>query len=262
LILAAKTQRHKVFKELKKYLKILKVLGVIPARYSSTRFPGKALADINGKPMIQWCYESSLKSKLIDKLIVATDDKRIFNAVKKFGGEVVMTSKKHRSGTDRIAEAARKFKCDIVVNIQGDEPFIDYRTIDKAIDALKKDKSSQVSTVAKKITDKKEIRNPNNVKVVFDDDFNALYFSRSVIPFDRDGKGKTNYYRHYGLYVYRKDYLLKITKLPESPLEKTEKLEQLRVLENGGKIKIVLTNIDSFSIDTPEDLKGIKKWLS
>jgi 3-deoxy-manno-octulosonate cytidylyltransferase (CMP-KDO synthetase) len=240
----------------------MKVLGVIPARYGSTRFPGKALADINGKPMIQWCYESSLKSKLIDKLIVATDDKRIFDAVKKFGGEVVMTSKKHKSGTDRIAEAVKKYKCDIVANIQGDEPFIDFRTIDKAIEALKKDKDAQVSTVAKKITDKKEINNPNTVKVVFDENFNALYFSRSVIPYDRDGNGKASYYRHYGLYVYRKDYLMKITKLPESRLEKIEKLEQLRVLENGGKIKIVLTNKDSISIDTRKDLKGVKKWLS
>jgi 3-deoxy-manno-octulosonate cytidylyltransferase (CMP-KDO synthetase) len=238
---------------------LMKVLGVIPARYGSTRFPGKALADINGKPMIQWCYESSLKSKLIDKLIVATDDKRIFEAVKKFGGEAVMTSNKHRSGTDRIAEAVKKYNCDIVVNIQGDEPFIDYRTIDNAIDALKKDKNVQVSTVAKKIKDKKEINNPNNVKVVFDDKFNALYFSRSLIPYDRDEKSKVIYYRHYGLYVYRRDYLLKITKLPEGKLEKTEKLEQLRVLENGGKIKIVLTNKDSVSIDTPEDLKGVKK---
>lgn len=237
----------------------MKVIGIIPARYGSTRFPGKALANINGKPMIQWCYESSLKSKLIDKLIIATDDKRIFNEVKKFGGEVVMTSKKHSSGTDRIAEAAKKFKCDIVVNVQGDEPFIDYRTIDKAIDALKKHKNAQVSTVAKKITDKKEINNPNTVKVVFDDDFNALYFSRSVIPFDRDGNGKASYYRHYGLYIYRKDYLMKLTKLPESRLEKIEKLEQLRVLENGGKIKIVLTNRDSVSIDTQEDLKKVLK---
>ncbi|HEX2786699.1 MAG TPA: 3-deoxy-manno-octulosonate cytidylyltransferase [Ignavibacteria bacterium] len=240
----------------------MKVLGVIPARYGSTRFPGKALADINGKPMIQWCYESSLKSKLIDKLIVATDDKRIFDAVKRFGGEVVMTSRKHRSGTDRIAEAAKKFKCDIVVNIQGDEPFIDYRIIDKAIDALKKDRTVQVSTAARKITDKKEINNPNNVKVVFDDEFRALYFSRSAIPFNRDSLKNVSYYKHYGLYVYRKNYLMKITKMPESRLEKTEKLEQLRVLENGGKIKIVLTNKDSISIDTSEDLKGVKKWLS
>lgn len=240
----------------------MKVLCIIPARYDSTRFPGKALADIKGKPMIQWCYESSLKSKLINKLIVATDDKRIFDAVKKFGGEVVMTSKKHRSGTDRIAEAAKKFKCDIVVNIQGDEPFIDYRTIDKAIDALRKDKNAQVSTVAKKITDKKEINSPNTVKVVFDDDFSALYFSRSVIPYDRDEKDKVNYYRHYGLYIYRKDYLMKLTKLPESKLEKIEKLEQLRVLENSGKIKIVLTNKDSVSIDTPEDLKKVLKRIN
>lgn len=239
----------------------MKVLCIIPARYDSTRFPGKALADIKGKPMIQWCYESSLKSKLIDQLIIATDDKRIYDAVKKFSGEVVMTSKKHRSGTDRIAEAAKKFKCDIVVNVQGDEPFIDYRTIDKAIDALKKDKNPQVSTVAKKITDKKEINNPNIVKVVFDDDYNALYFSRSVIPFNRDGKDKANYYRHYGLYVYRKDYLMKITKLSESRLEKIEKLEQLRVLENGGKIKIVLTDKDSVSIDTQEDLIEAIKYL-
>lgn len=258
-------QRREIILRFQKYWisneSSMKVLGVIPARYDSTRFPGKPLADINGKPMLLWCYESSLKSKLIDKLIVATDDKRIFSAVKKSGGEVVMTSKKHRSGTDRIAEAAKKFKCDIVVNIQGDEPFIDYRIIDKAIKTLKKDKSAQVSTAARRITHKKEINDPNNVKIVFDNKFNAIYFSRSVIPFDRDAKGNTNYYKHYGLYVYRKDYLMKITKMPESKLEKIEKLEQLRILENGGKIKIVLTNKDSISIDTREDLKKAIKYF-
>jgi 3-deoxy-manno-octulosonate cytidylyltransferase (CMP-KDO synthetase) len=238
----------------------LKIIGVIPARYASTRFPGKPLADIIGKPMIQHVYESAAKSKLLSEVIIATDDKRIFNAVKEFGANVVMTSTKHQSGTDRIGEVVKIIKCDIAVNIQGDEPFIDYRNIDKAIEPLIKDKSIKVSTICYRITNKSEIQNPNIVKVVFDKDNFALYFSRSTVPYDRDNSNSIRYYKHIGLYVYRKDYLLKLIKLKPTKLETAEKLEQLRILEAGEKIKVVETKIDSHSVDTKEDLKKIKKY--
>lgn len=237
---------------------IVSIIGVIPARYASTRFPGKPLADIDGKPMIQHVYEKCLTSELLDEVMVATDDRRIFNAVLNFGGNVVMTSKKHKSGTDRIAEAVKNIKCDIVVNIQGDEPMIDPKNINKAIEPLIQDKSLNVSTLCIKTSDNKEINNPNVVKVVVDSKCNALYFSRSVIPFNRD-RTKADHYKHIGLYVYRKDYLLKLIKLKPSKLELTEKLEQLRVLESGEKIIVIKTKIDSHSVDTPADLKKLRK---
>lgn len=240
--------------------KELIVIGVIPARYGSTRLPAKSLAMIHGKPMIQHVYERCLRSKLLDEVLVATDDKRIFNAVLNFGGNAVMTSKAHKSGTDRIGEAVKHIKCDIVVNVQGDEPLIEPRNIDKAIEPLINDKSINVSSLCFKVTDKKEINNPNVVKVVFDLNSNALYFSRSTVPFNRDS-GKVNHYKHIGLYVYRKDYLMKLIKLKPSKLESAEKLEQLRILESGKKIKIIETKIDSHSVDTLEDLKKIKRLL-
>lgn len=240
--------------------KELTIIGVIPARYGSTRLPAKALATIHGKTMIQHVYERCLKSKLLSEVLVATDDKRIYDAVTGFGGNAVMTSKTHKSGTDRIGEAVNKIKCDIVVNIQGDEPVIDPRNIDKAIKPLINDKSINVSTLCFKITDKKEITNPNVVKVVYDKNGNALYFSRSIIPFNRDN-GKVNYYKHIGLYVYRKDYLMKLVKMKPLKLELTEKLEQLRVLESGDKIKVLETKADSHSVDTPADLKMIRKLI-
>lgn len=244
--------------------KKIRVLGVIPARYASTRLPGKPLININGKPMIQYVYERSMKAKLVDKVIIATDDKRIYDAVVKFGGNATMTSAKHKSGTDRIGElvnsrTGKLENCDIVVNIQGDEPFIDPTNIDKAIRPLLNDKAVNVSTLIYRIKNKKEISDPNIVKVIFDKDFNAIYFSRNPIPFDRDKKNKVNYYKHIGLYVYRKSYLLQLIKMKPSKLEQAEKLEQLRILENGGKIKVVVTNIDSHSVDTKKDLKKIKK---
>jgi 3-deoxy-manno-octulosonate cytidylyltransferase (CMP-KDO synthetase) len=240
-----------------------RVVGIIPARYASTRLSGKPLIKINGKPMIQHVYERSMRTKLIDKVIVATDDKRIFDTVVKFGGNAVMTSRRHKSGTDRIGEIAKRrnsemAKCEIVVNIQGDEPFIDYRNIDRAIKPMLKDKSINVSTLCYKIKNSSEITNPNIVKVVFDKNNDAIYFSRYPIPYDRDGKKKTEYYKHIGLYVYRKSYLEKLIKMKPTKLEKSEKLEQLRILENGGKIKVVITNIDSHSIDTKKDLLKIR----
>jgi 3-deoxy-manno-octulosonate cytidylyltransferase (CMP-KDO synthetase) len=242
------------------------IIGIIPARFGSTRLPGKPLIKIVGKTIIQRVYEQAMKSKYISKVIVATDDKRIFNEVKSFGGICVMTSKKHKSGTDRIAEVAKNERCSIVVNIQGDEPFIDPVHIDKAIEPLIKDKNLNVSTLAVKFSKLNDLIDTNNVKVVFDKYNNALYFSRLAIPFDEyivnNLKGLPNrkaFYKHIGLYVYRKNFLLKLSKMKVSYLEKSEKLEQLRILENGEKIKVVLTKKDSFSIDTKEDLMKINQ---
>ncbi len=237
----------------------MKIIGVIPARYGSTRFPGKPLVNINGKPMIQHVWESSKKSKFINELYVATDDKRIFDSVTGFGGNAVMTSKKHKSGSDRIGEVIKNMKCGIVVNIQGDEPFINPSNIDKAIKPLLKDKNIQVSTLCTPIKSIEEIDNPNVVKAVIDKNGFALYFSRFGIPFNRDKAKNIVYYKHIGLYVYRKKYLLEFIKLKPSKLEKAEKLEQLRVLENGTKIKVVITNIDSITIDTKTDLRKIRR---
>ena len=229
------------------------IVGINPARWGSTRLPGKALLDIKGKPMIQRVYEQAMKSKLLDKVIVATDDKRIFDCVIKFNGNAVMTSKKHKSGTDRIYEAAKDLKADIIVNIQGDEPFIPPDNIDKAIEPILKDKNLNVATLAVEFN---EQDNPNNVKVVFDKNNFAIYFSRSAIPFNRDGK-KIKYYKHIGLYVYRKKFLLRFAKMKQSTLEIAEKLEQLRILENGERIKVVVTKKDSIGIDTLEDLSKL-----
>jgi len=238
--------------------KKLNIVGIIPARYASTRFPGKALAIINGKPMIQHVYENALKSKLLDKVIVATDDKRIYNTVIDFGGNAEMTLSKHKSGTDRIGEIAKWLKCGIIVNIQGDEPFIDPGNIDIAIKPLLTDNKINVSTLCYRIKDKNEINNPNAVKVVFDKNNYALYFSRYPIPYNRESLRKISYYKHIGLYVYRREYLLKLIKLKQSKAEIAEQLEQLRILENGEKIKVIETKIDSVSIDTEEDLINLK----
>ncbi len=249
-----KRQKEKSKKE-------LTIIGVIPARYGSTRLRAKALADIHGKPMIQHVYERCLKAKLLNEVLVATDDKRIFDAVINFGGNVVMTSKLHKSGTDRIGEAVKNIKCDIVVNIQGDEPMIDPKNIDKAIEPLLKNKLVNVSTLCFKITDAKDIINPNVVKVVFDKYNTALYFSRSAVPFNRDNN-KIDYYKHIGLYVYKKDYLMQLIKIKPTLLELAEKLEQLRILETSEKIKVVETMIDSHSVDTSADLKKIIQLLN
>lgn len=235
-------------------------IGVIPARYGSTRLPAKALAMIHGKPMIQHVYERCLKSKLLDEVLVATDDKRIFEAVMSFGGNAVMTSRKHTSGTDRIGEAAKNINCDIVVNIQGDEPMISPANIDKAILPLIEG-GVNISTLCKKISSSSEISNPSVVKVVKDKNGMALYFSRCAIPFNRDRSKDVSYFKHIGLYVYRKEYLSRLVQLKPSKLELAEKLEQLRILESGEKIMVVETNIDSHSVDTPADLKRIRKLI-
>lgn len=233
------------------------IIGVIPARYSSTRFPGKPLAMIKGKPMIQHVYKNASKSKLLDKVIVATDDKRIYNAVADFGGNAEMTLTKHKSGTDRIGEIARWLKCDIIVNIQGDEPFIDPNDIDMTIKPLLDDDKINISTLCFKIKNENEINNPNVVKVVIDRNKFALYFSRFPVPYNRENSKYVNYYKHIGLYVYRREYLLKLVKMKQTLAEKAEHLEQLRILESGEKIKVVETKIDSVSIDTEEDLEKL-----
>ncbi|MBZ0184568.1 MAG: 3-deoxy-manno-octulosonate cytidylyltransferase [Melioribacteraceae bacterium] len=244
------------------------ILGVIPARYGSSRLEGKPLADICGKPMIQHTYESALKSKLLDKIVVAVDDTRVYDAVKLFGGKVELTPNTIQTGSDRIAFIAKKFKqAEIIVNIQGDEPFIAGKMIDEAIEPLLFDHEVNVSTLAKKITKVDELKNPSIPKVVFDYNNFALYFSRSPIPFVRDAKSNleriksVDIYKHIGLYVYRRDALLKFTSLEPTDLEQIEKLEQLRMLENGFKIKIVTTEYDTISVDTKEDLeKAIKHY--
>jgi len=243
------------------------IIAVIPARYGSTRFPGKALVDIKGRPMIQWVYERTKRSELIDRVIVATDDERILRAVKSFGGEAIMTSSHHASGTDRIAEVVKSIECALVVNVQGDEPLIQPAMIDEAISPLVYDASIPMGTLCRKIEDREEAFDPNVVKVVFDRNNFALYFSRAPIPWDRDswaGKGSWKefsldgpLYKHIGIYVYRRDFLLNYSSMPQTALEAVEKLEQLRALEHGFRIKTVVTEHDSFGVDIPDDLGKI-----
>ncbi len=243
------------------------IVAVIPARFGSTRFPGKSLALIQGRPMIQWVHERALRSRLVQRVVVATDDERIAAAVRAFGGEAVMTSPDHATGTDRIAEVARSLACDIVVNVQGDEPLIRPEMIDEAVRPLAEDPSIEMGTLAREITDPAETADPNVVKVVLDARGFALYFSRAPIPWDRDGwAGRTELaaltaspgrYKHIGLYVYRRDFLLAYAALPQTPLEQQEKLEQLRALEHGRRIRVAVTAHDSLGVDMPDDLGKI-----
>ena len=247
------------------------IIAIIPARYGSTRFPGKSLALIEDKPMVQWVYERTKRSRLVTRVIVATDDERIRKAVSDFGGEAVMTSSDHPTGTDRIAEVARTLTCDIVVNVQGDEPLIHPNMIDETVAPLVDDVSIPMGTVCRKIEDRSEAFDPNVVKVVFDKKGFALYFSRAPIPWDRDRwAGKNSFgdmpfagpmYKHIGLYVYRRDFLLRYAKMPQTPLEAAEKLEQLRALESGHRIKTVVTGHESFGVDIPGDLSKILHLL-
>ena len=254
----------------------MKVVAVIPARYGSTRFEGKPLADILGKPMIQWVYEGVSQSKLTEKVIVATDDQRILEAVQQFGGNVVMTSPGHSTGTDRVAEVARKLRAEIIVNVQGDEPLIKGSIIDKAIRPLLKDNSLSMSSLMTRIEDIKDWLNPHQGKVVVDQKGFALYFSRSPIPFPRDfnveqilsnpadkrGIFSKRVFKTIGLYVYRRKFLLKLSKMKPTPLEKLEKLEQLRALENGYRIKVILVDYEPIGVDTHEDLQKVVAFIS
>lgn len=233
-------------------------VGIIPARFGSTRFEGKLLADFCGKPVIQHTWENAKKSNLIEDLVIATDDKRIYNTAKGFGANVVYTSISHKSGSDRLTEVASSIDAKVIVNIQADEPLLNPSMIDDLVVALLKDKTLVMATLCHKINDAQEIQDPNVVKVVFDRSGFALYFSRSPVPYERMGSDDKlqiiDYYKHIGIYAYAKDFLFTFKSLPQSRLEKTEKLEQLRVLENGYKIKVIETKFDTIGIDTPEDL--------
>lgn len=245
----------------------MKILGIIPARFASTRFPGKPLIDIAGKSMIQRVYEQCLKSSSLDKLIVATDDLRIVEHVKNFGGDVVLTSERHPSGTDRCNEVASLFpQFDVCINIQGDEPMIDPFQIDLLCGCFS-NSSTELATLIKKITTKEELFNYNTPKVIFNKDMEAIYFSRSTIPFLRNSDPESwlsdhSYYKHIGIYGYRSSVLSQITALEISALEKAESLEQLRWIENGYKIKLAVTDKESQAIDTPEDLKKLLVLLA
>jgi len=248
----------------------MKSVAIIPSRYGSTRFQGKPIAILNGKPMIQYVYEGASKAKLIEYVLVATDDKRIFDVVKGFGGKAVMTRNDHSSGSDRIAEVARNLVFDIIVNIQGDEPMIHGEMVDDVI-MLLDDSRSSIGTLKKRIEDGDDLLNPNIVKVVTDREGFALYFSRSPIPFFRDNFSRIQdtdceknmeFYKHIGIYSYRKDVLLQLASMPPGILEKAEKLEQLRALENNIRIKVKETLHESIGVDTYEDLKRVERWLN
>ena len=259
----------------------MKAVAIIPARYASNRLPGKPLLVIKGKPLIQYVYER-VKTSSVEQVIVATDDERIAAAVKAFGGVAVLTSPRHRSGTERVAEVAAGIDADIIVNCQGDEPLIPPEAIDKAIAAFAQDPSIMVTTLITPLEKGEDLCNPHLVKVVVDHEGNALYFSRAPIPYPRDVLEKSDvgslkgdelinrrwpfgqrldkrelegYWQHIGLYAFRREFLLKLTALPLSPLERREKLEQLRILENGYKIKTVICSTPSIGIDTPEDVE-------
>jgi 3-deoxy-manno-octulosonate cytidylyltransferase (CMP-KDO synthetase) len=258
-----------------------KAVAIIPARFNSTRFPGKPLAALKGKIIIQHVYEHVSSAKLIDSVLIATDDRRIFDAVTSFGGRAVMTSGSHVSGTDRIAEAAKEIECAYVINVQGDEPFIMPEMVDEVVELLYNDAEVPISTLVKKTTDMNEILSPDVVKMVMNSDGFAMYFSRAPIPYYRDewktkkqgagvrGRGsgekdseirKVFCYKHIGIYGYRKSSLLRFTSLPQGRLEQIEKLEQLRALEAGMNIKVKETEYDTFGIDTIEDLRKAEEW--
>jgi 3-deoxy-manno-octulosonate cytidylyltransferase (CMP-KDO synthetase) len=238
----------------------MKVLGVIPARYQSTRLPGKPLLDIAGKPMIQWVYESAQTASLLNEVVVATDDQRIYDAVKGFNGKVVMTAATHPTGTDRLAEVARKYDADLIINIQGDEPLIRGEVIDSIVKPLVDEPSLPMSTAKVRLTEQTQIEEPSVVKVVVDENGYALYFSRSPIPFPRKPE-TAEYWKHVGLYGYRREFLLKYVELPQTKVELTESLEQLRVLSYGFKIKVIEVKQDSVGVDTPDDLERVRAIL-
>lgn len=243
----------------------MKFIGIIPARYASTRFPGKPLAILGGKPVIQRVYEQVVN--VLGEAYVATDDERIFNAVEAFGGRAVMTRNDHKSGTDRIEEAAQKLNtdADVIINVQGDEPFIQKSQLE-TVKHLFDDPQTQIATLGKPFESMEAVENPNSPKIVCDVNGYAMYFSRSVIPYVR-GKEQQEWLQHFpflkhiGLYAYRRNVLAEITKLPQSSLELAESLEQLRWLQNGYRIKVGLTDVETVGIDTPEDLERAEQFI-
>jgi len=239
------------------------VVAVIPARYASTRLPGKPLVPLAGKPMVQHVYERTKLASTVNRVIVATDDRRIIDAVRAFGGEARMTRADHRTGTERIAEVAAHETGDVFVNVQGDEPLIDPAAIDTAVQALLEGEPAQIATVATPIRVTADIMDPNIVKTVLDFDENALYFSRAPIPWVRDTQHKVHvkYWKHLGLYVFQRDALLEYPTLPQGELERIEQLEQLRWLENGWKIRVAEVEHDAVSVDVAEDVVRVEKLI-
>jgi 3-deoxy-manno-octulosonate cytidylyltransferase (CMP-KDO synthetase) len=238
----------------------MKAIGIIPARYGSTRLEGKPLKDIGGKPMIQLVYEAARQAHMLEEVYVATDDERIVQAVRQFGGNVRMTSPNHKTGTDRIAEVASEIATDIVVNIQGDEPLLNPAMIDEVVQPFFDEPTLPMSTLCVPISAEEALHDPNVVKVVFDQTGYALYFSRSLLPYPRKREG-FQAYEHLGLYAYRKDFLLTYITMPQSRLEVVESLEQLRVLEAGYKLKIAVSMYpyEGVSVDTQEDLERVRQ---
>ena len=243
----------------------MKAMGIIPARWGATRFEGKVLANLLGKPVIQHVWENAKKAKTLDDLVVACDDESILKVVEGFGGKAIYTSPDQPSGTDRLAEVVNPLDIKIAVNIQGDEPLVKPIMIDNLVITLENERKAQMATVIKKIDDISELTNSNVVKVVIDKNGYALYFSRYAIPYNRTGEldeaKRPIYYKHIGLYAFTKDFLFTFRNLPESSLERAEKLEQLRVLEYGYKIKTVETKFDTVGVDTPDDLKRVEDAL-
>ena len=241
----------------------MKIIAVIPARYASTRFPAKLMQDLGGKTVILRTYEAAVATQLFDDVFVVTDSQLIYNEIQKNGGKAIKSIKEHESGSDRIAEAVENMEVDVVVNVQGDEPFINKKPLKELIAIFKNDTNKQVdlASLMFQITDKEEISNPNNVKVITDQQGFALYFSRSVIPFPRDENAGVRYMKHIGIYAFRKAALLDFYRLPMLSLEASEKLEQLRYLEYGKRIKMVETTHGSIGIDTLEDLEKARKLI-
>ena len=235
------------------------IVAAIPARYAATRFPGKLMQMLGNKTIIRHVYDNTVSTGLFNDVFVVTDSDIIYKEIKDNGGKVIMSKKEHESGSDRIAEAITEMNIDVIVNVQGDEPFIKKEPLEKLV-RLFNDDNIQVASLMRKIS-KEEALNPNNVKVVTDRSGYALYFSRSIVPYQRDEKMNSEYFLHVGVYAYKKDALITFTKLPQSQLEKIEKLEQLRYLENGIKIKMAETDYNNIAIDTPEDLEKAKNSL-
>ncbi|ARV08705.1 3-deoxy-D-manno-octulosonate cytidylyltransferase [Winogradskyella sp. PC-19] len=239
----------------------MKVIAMIPARYAASRFPAKLMQDLAGKTVITRTYEATVATKLFSEVYVVTDSDIIFDEIKSHGGNAIMSKKEHESGSDRIAEAVADVECDIVVNVQGDEPFTERESLVKVLEVFKDDldKEIDLASLMVEISDWEEINNPNTVKVIVDQKNFALYFSRSPIPFPRDKSVASRYFKHKGIYAFRKQALLDFTVLPMQFLEATEKIECIRYLEYGKRIKMVETNIQGVEIDTPEDLERAKK---
>ncbi len=241
----------------------MKIIAVIPARYASTRFPAKLMQDLGGKTVINRTYQAALETKLFDEVFVVTDSNLIFNEITQHGGKAIMSKKEHESGSDRIAEAVEELDVDIVINVQGDEPFIDKKPLEQLIQVFKEDVSKRVdlASLMFEIDEIHEIENPNNVKVITDKEGFALYFSRSVIPYPREVGVGVRYMKHVGIYAFRKQALMDFYRIPMGILEASEKLEQLRYLENGKRIKMVETTHGSIGIDTPEDLEKARRLI-